>query len=154
MTNCIIDKCINIGSITKNSTKNYKSSTLVMTHHLSKPHFGYLVNFTIMSWLFLTVVQFVVWNFFHQRNNLTNRFYSGFKVSDSVSVMKKFKFRWQNRCFDKVMVVTKISSSYRVTLYLNWFGRCTLIGEFGVRHEGIIRKLFSNLWFKMKFEIS
>ena len=107
MTNCIIDKCINIGSITKNSTKNYKSSTLVMTHHLSKPHFGYLVNFTIMSWLFLTVVQFVILNFFHKRNNLTNRFCSGFKVSDSVSMMTKFKFRWQNRCWDKMMVVTK-----------------------------------------------
>ena len=78
-----------------------------MTHHLSKPHFGYLVNFTIMSWLFLTVVQFVVLNFFHKRNNLTNRFCSGFKVSDSVSVMTKFKFRWQNRCWDKMMVVTK-----------------------------------------------
>ena len=64
-----------------------------------------LVNFTIMSWLLLTVVQLVVKNYFHKRNNLTNRFCSGFKLSDSVSMMifcysltlvTKYEFGWQN----------------------------------------------------------
>ena len=108
MADCICfvaEKCITIGKITENSSRNCKifeiSYSITCIHHITET----LVNLTIMSWLISTVDQFVVGIFFHKRNNLTNRFCSGFKLSDSVSMMMfcysltlgtKFEFWWQN----------------------------------------------------------